>query len=121
MRFDPVSRSFGFEMNRFCWERTRRPRPFWRPPEFARMRSIIAFNGVQRVQSRTGTQDAQLVQSLLSMAFIPAEEPPAGAVTLTFAGGDDIRLTVECLEVSLLDIGPEWPTRRRPRHQRTAP
>jgi hypothetical protein len=37
-------------------------------------------------------------------------------VTLTFSGGAALRLTVECLEAELADLGPAWTCAHRPDH-----
>ena len=58
--------------------------------------------------------DAFLV--LLSINFVPSDEPPGGAITLIFAGGGEISLDAECLEVRLVDIQNERPTKSIPLH-----
>ena len=58
--------------------------------------------------------DAFLV--LLSIAFTPADEPPGGDITLIFAGGGEIRIETECLEVRLVDIQNERATKNIPLH-----
>jgi hypothetical protein len=41
-----------------------------------------------------------------------------GAVlTMTFAGGAQLRLEAEGIDVALEDRGQPWPTTRRPRHE----
>lgn len=54
--------------------------------------------------------------ALLAVDFAQAEEPPGGFVTLHFAGGPAIRLTVECIEAELRDLGAAWATRSKPCH-----
>jgi hypothetical protein len=39
-------------------------------------------------------------------------------VSLLLAGGGEIVLEVECLDALLLDVGPAWPTPRRPDHEK---
>ncbi len=56
------------------------------------------------------------VLGLLSVIFTPDAEPPGGVITLIFAPKAEVRLKVECLDVTLMDEGPVWPTRRRPNH-----
>jgi hypothetical protein len=60
----------------------------------------------------TGT-DANL--NLLAVAF-DENDPPGGAVILTFSGGGALRLEVECLEIELSDLGPGWSTEACPAH-----
>jgi hypothetical protein len=54
---------------------------------------------------------------LLSIGFEPGEAAPAGVVTLTFAGGGDMRVTVDCLDVALADVSDPWATSRAPEHK----
>lgn len=112
IKFDPRSRTFGLEINRFQWERAGKRMPFFRS------RAVLAFAGVLGVRSRAVSKDIDAVNSLIDLRFEPAAEPPGGVVTLTFAGATQIELTVECLDVTLADIGPAWPTRRKPDHEK---
>ncbi len=43
-------------------------------------------------------------------------EGPDGHVTLTFSGGAAIRLSVECVEAELKDLGAAWSAARSPVH-----
>ena len=54
--------------------------------------------------------------SLLAINFTPGNEPPEGTIELTFSGGGAIRLDVECIEVSLEDLGSAWESARVPSH-----
>lgn len=112
IRFDARSRTFGLEINRFQWERAGKRMPFFRS------RAVLAFAGVESVRTRGVTRDVDAVYSLMDIRFEPAPEPPAGVVTLLFAGETQIALKAECLDVTLADIGPAWPTRRRPDHEK---
>lgn len=113
IKLDSRSRTFGLEVNRFQWERAGKSMPFFRS------RAVLAFAGVQSVRSRAVSRDIDGVHALIDVQFEQAAEPPAGVVTLTFAGQTQIELTVECLDVTLADIGPAWPTRRKPDHEKT--
>ena len=55
------------------------------------------------------------VISLLARTFEPGEAP-GGVVTLAFAGGGDIAVTVECVDAALADVSQPWRTPRRPGH-----
>ena len=50
------------------------------------------------------------------MTFEPGEAP-GGAITLSFAGGGDLRVEVECVEAVLADVSQPWPTPRKPAHE----
>jgi hypothetical protein len=110
IRFNKRTRTFGLEVNRFQWERAGK-----RPP-FFRSRAVLAFAGVQTVRSRGVSKDIDAVHDLLDIRFDATSEPPAGTVTLVFAGKTQIELTVECLDVTLMDTGKAWPTPRKPDH-----
>ncbi|MFZ4686150.1 MAG: DUF2948 family protein, partial [Hyphomonadaceae bacterium] len=70
------------------------------------------------VRTRGVTKDVDAVYSLMDLRFAPDAEPPAGVVTLVFSGEAKFELKAECLDVTLADIGPAWPTRRRPDHEK---
>ncbi|HEY7765494.1 MAG TPA: DUF2948 family protein, partial [Aestuariivirgaceae bacterium] len=55
---------------------------------------------------------------LLSIGFEP-REAPEGDIVLSFAGGGVLRLAVECIEVKLEDLGPQWETAKKPMHDVT--
>jgi Protein of unknown function (DUF2948) len=88
---------------------------FGRPARYERRQSALRFERVLAVQSRNLPAANDTVLSLLAMTFVPAE-PPAGAIVLTFSAGIEVRLTVECIEAELTDLGPVWATTQMPRH-----
>jgi hypothetical protein len=110
IKLNARARSFGLELNRFQWERAGARRPWFRS------RAVLAFAGVLGAQSAAMPKGVDAVLSLLDVRFHPAAEPPGGQVRLIFAHGAEVRLDVECLDVTLLDTGPAWPTRRKPDH-----
>ena len=57
--------------------------------------------------------DASATRHLLAISFTP-DDPPSGHVILAFAGGGAVRLSVECLEAELRDLGPRWAVEGRP-------
>jgi hypothetical protein len=59
---------------------------------------------------------ADAVIEILAMSFEPGEAP-GGVVTLTCAGGGDLRAAVECVDAVLADVSQPWPTRRKPVHE----
>ncbi|HEX3701331.1 MAG TPA: DUF2948 family protein [Phenylobacterium sp.] len=105
--FEPKARRLTVAFNRYRWE----------AGGGARVRSGLQLGGVLKVQTRKirrGARDAVL--ELLAMTFTPAEAP-GGMITLSFAGGGDLRATVECVEAVLADLSEPWPTRRKPAHE----
>jgi len=112
MAWLPAEGRFAAVLNRFDWEHgVRSERGPWR-----RRRVGLSFDRVAAAQIRAiRTRAANAVLELLAIEFEPAE-PPGGTVTLVFAGGAAVRLTVECIEARLADLGPAWETRSRPGH-----
>jgi hypothetical protein len=107
--FEPAARRLTIAFNRYRWEVEGRTRQ--------RVRSGLQFGGVMSVQGRNLRRDAPAaVIELLAVAFEPGEAP-GGRVTLTFAGGGDLRLEVECLDAALADLSGAWPARRKPEHR----
>ncbi|HWG05924.1 MAG TPA: DUF2948 family protein, partial [Beijerinckiaceae bacterium] len=81
-----------------------------------RCRAGLHFERVERVTFAGFRQsDFDMMLNLLSISFESSEQP-AGDVELTFSGGAAIRLSVECLEGQMRDLGPRWATPRRPGH-----
>ena len=115
-RYEPRKRRFSIELNRFRWEEAvgkRKSHPK------SRVRSLLAFDGILSVKTRGVTKaDPDMVYSLLSISFTPDAEPPGGVITLMFAGDGELALTVEAIDVTLLDSDYEWATRHVPSHER---
>jgi hypothetical protein len=108
IRWDASARTLTLACNRFRWESGAR--------KGERIRSALQLGDVTGVQARKLRRDAKgAVVELLSVAFEPAEAP-GGAVLLTFAGGGDLKVTVDCLDVILADVSEAWATPRRPGH-----
>ena len=111
--YDKKARRFAALLNRFRWELAEEKGPF------ERVRSAFSLESVLSVKSRKVRMDSpDAVASLLSISFVPAEEPPGGMVRLVFAGGGEIALEVECLDALLMDMGAAWRTPRRPDHEK---
>ncbi len=114
IKFDQSRRRFSLEINRFQWEESTRKRG----PQ-GRVRALLAFDGVLSVKTRAVTKaDPDLVFSILSLSFTPADEPPGGQVSILFAGDGELRLDVEAVDATLLDSAYEWTTRHRPDHDK---
>ena len=115
IRWDAQARTLTLACNRFRWEAAPKGQKGAKHGE--RVRSALQFGDVTGVQARNLRRDAKgAVVELLSIGFEPAEEPPAGVVILTFAGGGDMRVTVDCLDVALADVSDPWSTSRTPGH-----
>jgi hypothetical protein len=104
--YEKATRRLTLVFNRFRWEGGRRER----------VRAALQLGDVQAVQARRirrSPRDAIL--ELLTVSFEPAEAP-GGVLTLAFAGGGDLRVTVDCIDAVLADISAPWPTPREPGH-----
>jgi hypothetical protein len=108
IRWDASARTLTLACNRFRWESGAK--------KGERIRSALQLGDVSGVQARKLRRDAKgAVVELLSVAFEPGEAP-GGAVLLTFAGGGDLKVNVDCLDVILADVSQAWSTPRRPGH-----
>ena len=109
--YDAKARRFTALVNRFRWEAAGRKGPY------QRVRAALSFDSVIAVKSaHVQRGDKEAVAALLDVGFDAEKEPPAGVLHLVLAGGGEIKLDVECIDALLIDIGPTWPTERKPFH-----
>ena len=88
----------------------------WEGPGGERVRSALQIGSVLGVQQRNLRRGAKsAVIELLTLEFEPGEAP-GGTITLSFAGGGDLRIVVECVDAVLADISAPWATPRTPAH-----
>lgn len=112
--YEPAQRRFTIALNRFRWEAGSKGRG-------ERVRAALQAGSVTSAQARRLKQGAEeAVVSLLSIAFEPGEAP-GGALVFTFAGGGELRLDVECVDMVLADISEPWRAVRRPVHPEDDP
>jgi len=105
--FEARTRRLTILFNRFRWESSTRQR----------VRSALQVGGVLEIQTRKIRREArEAVVELLAIGF-EAGEPPAGVLTLSFAGGGDMRVRIECIDAILADVSEPWPTPRTPTHE----
>jgi len=98
-------------LNRFDWEGAQTANP-----EYRRRRSALRFERVLSCKSRdVNPAGKDAVLNLLAIEFSETDET-SGVVTLTFSGGAELRLDVECLEAEFADLGPSWTTAVCPAH-----
>lgn len=109
IRFEAATRTLTIGLNRFRWEA--------KGKDGTRIRSGLQIASVLQVQSRRLRREARdAVLSLLGVAFEPGDAP-GGTIVLTFAGGGELRVVVECVDAALADVSAAWPTPRRPTHE----
>ncbi|HEY0437904.1 MAG TPA: DUF2948 family protein, partial [Phenylobacterium sp.] len=105
--FEPKARRLTVALNRYCWE----------CGGGQRVRSGLQLGGVLKLQARKirrGVRDA--VIEVLAVTFEPGEAP-GGTVTISCAGGGDLRATVECIDAVMADVSDPWATPRSPAHE----
>lgn len=115
----PREKRFAAVGNRFDWAVTIKETARNAKPGFERRRSGLRIDRVldAKIQG-VALKDPSQTLALLAIGFEPGTAPDSveGHVTLTFSGGAAIRLTVECLEVEMRDLGGAWKARRSPAH-----
>jgi hypothetical protein len=105
--YEPRPKRLTLGFNRYLWE----------SGGHARARSGVQLGGVLKVETRKIRKDrADAVLELLAVTFEDGEAP-GGTVTFSFAGGGDLRATVECVDAALADVSEPWPTPRSPAHE----
>jgi len=104
--YEAKARRLTIAFNRYRWE----------AEMSERVRSGLQLGGVLKVQTRKirrGARDAVL--DVLAVTFEPGEAP-GGTITISCAGGGDLRAVVECIDAVLADVSDPWPTPRTPTH-----
>ena len=86
--------------SRFCWDAA--------AP--ARARTALRIETVQKVERQRWPGDADAALALLSISVADDR------ITLNFADGIGLRISVECVDVVLEDVSAPWPVRHRPHH-----
>jgi hypothetical protein len=110
IRYLKPQHRFALVANRFLWQMQK--------PPYERRRAGLSFDRVLAVKSQRISQGADdAVVSLLMISFTPGQQP-SGTIVLTFSGGGQINLEVECIEARLEDLGPAWETPNLPSHDR---
>ena len=108
MGYAQADKRFALLMNRYAWEAGGK--------KGQRKRAALHFDRVESVQAAGINLEAREgVLELLAIRFAPGSEP-AGTVELSFAGGGTIRLSVECLEARMQDLGAAWAAKLKPEH-----
>ena len=107
MRYTQKRKQFVLIANRFAWDESETPQ---------RRRTGLHFDRVLSVRTLNMSHlQKDEVLSLLSVTFAETDAP-SGEVLLSFSDGATVRLTVECLECQMADLGPAWAARAVPAH-----
>lgn len=126
MTYLPKEKRFVAIANRFDWANAldNSPKPTrGGNADFERRRTGLRFERVNAAQVQgIDFKDKRAALALLAVTFEPTagDDSPEGNVTLTFSGGAAIRLSVECIEIELKDLGAAWATKRSPDHPEDA-
>lgn len=108
MGYAQGDKRFALLMNRYAWEEGGK--------KGQRKRTALHFDRVEAVKAAGFDLEARDgVLELLAIRFEPASDP-AGTIELSFAGGGTVRLTVECLEARMQDLGAAWAAKLKPEH-----
>jgi DUF2948 family protein len=114
----PKEKRFVAIASRFDWEKATTAKD-----GYERRRTALRFERVNDAKIQgLNLKDKSAALALLAVSFQPASDAdtPEGDVTLTFSGGAAIRLTVECVEAELKDLGAAWSAKRPPEHPEDA-
>ncbi|MFP4518140.1 MAG: DUF2948 family protein [Oceanicaulis sp.] len=107
--YEPAKARFTLALNRYRWEAGEAGRG-------QRVRAAVQAGSVTAAKARRLKQGAdEAVVCLLSVGF-EAGDAPGGALVFNFAGGGELRLEVECVDMVLADISEPWRAVRRPAH-----
>ena len=109
MVYLPREHRFALAARRFDWEGA---------VQGQRRRRLAALHFDRVLGVRTSNldkNDAGRVLNLLAVTFETTQEP-AGEVTLHFSEGAAVRLSVECIESQMKDLGPVWEAVATPGH-----
>lgn len=108
--YQPEKQEFILVASRFRWEQAQAPKP-----AYERVNCAVTISGVTAVQKQSLDQaDKAALHELLAVLL---EE---GQLQLVFAGGAQLRLTLQDWRLRLDDFGAPWPTDQCPRHQAAA-
>lgn len=110
MAFLAGERRFALAGCRFDWER---------PEEPHRRLAGLHFDYVRHAETQGLPADKETVLNLLAVTFLPSD-PPSGEILLHFSGETAVRLSVECVEAQMRDLGPCWEAARCPCHDEGA-
>lgn len=111
MSYSAAARQFTFTASRLMWEKKADS-----TPTSKRIRCGILITDVLSVKASAISQTDKT--AMLELLSITAQEEADGAakLSLAFAGGGTLILTVECTNAALTDVGDAWETDKTPMH-----
>lgn len=117
VNFTPSSKRVLLPINRFAWEAPSARRWFFKTYE--RRRCVLHIDLATSVRSKgLNKNDPDEVRSILSIDFHADEDETSagGTVDIVFAGGANLLIEVEALELRMTDLGAVWAANSKPRH-----
>ena len=102
--YDRRARRLVLLVNRFRWEEGG-----------TRVRAAVRIEHVVKVERR-GWTDHDAADPGIDVLNLLAWVVDDDVFTITFAAGAALRVTVECVDLILEDLGPPWPAGRVPAH-----
>jgi hypothetical protein len=115
MSFLRPRRAFTLTGSRFMWENIREGDDTFK--HWYRTRSGLYFGDILSVKATGISQQTPTeVLELLSMS-VEHTESDLTEINLIFANKGSIRLTSECINVTLTDVGDAWHTDHKPQHE----
>ena len=110
MVYLPAEKRFAMVVNRFDWIAASEE------AKSVRRRAGLHFERVLNARTRNlDLNDKSAVINLLAVEFAE-KDAPSGTITLYFSGDAAVQLDVECIEMAMRDLGPEWAAKKRPQH-----
>ena len=111
MTYLPRQRRFAAAFNRVMWESEAAAGEATK-----RIRCGMHFDSV--LAARAEGLDQAKQRHLLELLTITCEQGAdnTATVTLLFAAGARVRLDLECIDCTLIDMGMPWQARRKPEH-----
>ena len=114
MSYLKSTRAFAVMGSRFKWEDAAEESK--NANSWFRIRSGVYFGDVMGVKSAGISQENPTeVLELLTLST-HLEQDGYASIALNFAGGGTLRLTMECINVTLTDTGEPWATELKPGH-----
>jgi Protein of unknown function (DUF2948) len=114
MAYLPAEKRFAAILSRFDWLAAEKGDG--KHSNLRRCRCALRFDRVIRAQvQKVRPGDTYACAELLAITF-EETDPPAGFITLYFAGEGAVRLQVECVEAELSDLGDTWRAAVKPEH-----
>ncbi len=101
VHFDRATRRIVVMASRFCWEEK----------EPQRVRAALRIESVTAARRRNWPEKPEIPLELLALGVDDQ------AVALHFAGGAEIAIDVECIDLILEDLGIPHPALTRPQHR----